>query len=255
MKDVGAIFLHHDTAPRTLNNLAVLRHYNPGLEIVPVSWWGETLPGGFNAKNMGRWRWRHYRPQWFNRCDWKTFPRRLVRGIKRSYFWRNGDLPIYLWRSSQKNVNVKRWLIMEWDVFCNVEVRQFYESVWDADIAGANVHTDSNSNWQWFWPENKRRYPPQHQAHMTGISMLAGILISDRALVAICEALLKDPSWWDTFCEVRIASVAKMLGIQPVEIGPHAKETITDINFKAHEIHKPGVWHHVKDHDPMIPLR
>ena len=50
--DVAVLFTHHADDATTRNNIAVLKHYNPDVPVIPISQWGVTLPGGYNARAM-----------------------------------------------------------------------------------------------------------------------------------------------------------------------------------------------------------
>lgn len=249
--EYGIFFLYHDTGPETRNNLALLRYFNPGVPIIPINQWSnQVFPGGYRAKKLSTGKWRAHRPRWFG-GTWKQPLRRLFRGVDRSYVWRNGDLSVYQWITQYERPHAERWIITEWDCFCTTNLRWVYQDVWDADIAATNVHQPEQDA-PWHFARERPHVPDSYRPHLAGLAPLAGILVRAEVLYDIAQAVLKEPAWRKSFCEVRIATVANALGFEAEEIARAKPFLAGNKTFPAHAIQGRGLWHKVKDHDPMV---
>jgi hypothetical protein len=252
--EYGIFFLHHNTTPKTTNNLALLKHHNPGVPIIPICQWeSDVLPGGYGAQHLSQGAWKRHRPAWFD-GHWKTPLRRLLKGVRREYIWRNSDLTVYQWITKHDTPRADRWIIAEWDCFCTTNLKWVYQEVWDADLAAANVHWPAQEA-PWHFDRERDRVPGSYKPYLAGLAPLAGIFVREEALREIAWAVQREPEWTQGFSEVRIATVAHALGIELKEI-TRAKPFLTgNRSFSAHEIQGPGLWHKVKDHDPLVPPR
>jgi len=247
--DVGILFLHHNNDPVTLSHLELIRVSNPNVQVIPISQWGVTLEGGHNARELA------------DECDWVAdrfadLPVGTAHTLdpsQREMIWRNADLVIYLWHRSRRE-SAKRWIVLEWDVFCNISVDEFYAPVWDSDVAATSVPAyrwGSNrvhrSPWYWFRRPELQRLPRRYRAYAAGVAPLAGVLLSDDALGQISDVVLNDPALSQVFCELRMGTVARYLGCELQEIGSLATQTLTgEREFSRCDINVPSIWHKVK---------
>lgn len=252
MHDLGIIFVHHAIGPTTANNLEMVRRMNPNAVVVTVSQHGETFPGGYNIRDMYDGPWRPYR-QRINEYGWRSLLREGWRRQQRTFIWWNADMAIYLWYA-HKREEARRWIVVEWDVLCLEPMQSFYRDVWDADVAAANIkRLDDTSRWVHFSDFGIALLPAEYRKAALGLTPLAGMLFSDDALREISAAVARDARLRGVYCELRTGTVAKHLGFDAVEIGGRSRRTLDDDReYNATSIEEPGLWHKVKDHDPLL---
>jgi len=104
--NLGILFLHHQIDEVVLNNLASVRRHNPGANVVTMSA-AEPLPGGYSLDATPEIKELH------------------VAQPKRS-----GDRLLCSWFMQRKE-QCKKWWIIDWDVYCTMSVREYYEPVWN----------------------------------------------------------------------------------------------------------------------------
>jgi hypothetical protein len=89
-------------------------------------------------------------------------------------------------------------------------IREYYREVWDADAAATAVHTpQSYAVWPWF-----KELPDELRPFAMGLSPLNGVMLSHRALAAVCAGPLPP----NVFCECRLGTALKAAGFQPGRI-------------------------------------
>lgn len=246
--EVGIVFVHHSTGPSTSNNLALVCALNPDAVVVTLSQEGDTFRGGYNSRELTDRKWGAYRRKW-NEYGWKQALFGDRGAQQRGFIWRNADLALYQWYTRRKE-QAKRWVILEWDVLCTVGVREFYAEVWDADLAAVNVkRRESSPDWVFFSASELGKLPARFRPFATGVTPLAGLLISDRALSSVVEVIAGEAGFRDSFCELRLGTAAVASGFVPVELPASAKATLQDDHtFAVESIEGKGIWHKVKDH-------
>ena len=256
MTDLGIIFLHHSVGATTANNLALLRRLNPEAEIVTVSQRGEVFPGGYNTADMFDGPWRAYRMK-ANEFGWRTLiPGERAR-LARRFIWRNAELAIYQWYT-HKRETARRWIVAEWDTLCLEPAASFFREVWDADVAGAAVHTlAGDPTWPHFRAKRLACLPAQYREQACGISPLPGLLFSDDALGRISRFVCDDYRFRAVFCELRVGTAAVACGYRPQEMPARVRKMLSAVHeYRISEINPSdgGWWHKVKDHDPLMSL-
>lgn len=121
--------------------------------------------------------------------------------------WRNVDLLYYEFYKRTKH-KCRRWLLVEWDVFCNCDLEEFYGDSWDCDFVCGNHHTFGDN---WFWFREVKNVPRKFWRNLHGISPLACTLISDDALSRITDCSFELD--FDLFCELRLGILANYCNI------------------------------------------
>lgn len=254
MKDLGIIFIHHATGATTANNLALLRRLNPEAEIVTVSQGGEVFAGGYNTADMFDGPWRAYR-QKFNEFGWRGLLFWDRARLARRFIWRNAELALYQWYT-HKRESARRWIVAEWDTLCLEPAASLFRDMWDADVAGVEVHTlAGNPNWPQFREKRLASLPAEYRGQAFGISPVPGLLLSDEALGKISRFVRDDPRFRSVFCELRIGTAAVACGYRPVQMPLRIRQMLSAVHeYRASEINpsEGGWWHKVKDHDPMV---
>ena len=128
--------------------------------------------------------------------------------------WLCSDIPMYQWyvKNSKKHP-AKRYLLVEWDCWCDADLSEYFARVWDCDLVVPSVMYPERDAWCWF---STIKYLPQKAVkYATGVVPFCGILLSDSALKKICKEILK-PEYWNVISELRLGTVATMLNIDPV---------------------------------------
>ncbi|MDB5326116.1 MAG: hypothetical protein JWM57_1685 [Phycisphaerales bacterium] len=252
MHDLAVLFLHHTDDAATRNNLACVRHFNPSVPIIPLSNWGVTLPGGFHPRNMTR-GWRKLLPAFRGKGLAGAWGRYRLNLAPR-WVWRNADLAAYLWMTwPRRPVQARRWVILEWDVYCNTSLVDWYAPNWDEAVTSTCTQVPGRNDEFYFFNEKERlAIPAAYRPSLMATNPWAGMMFSDEALTAIA-ARVRESAWCNGFCELRVATAAKSLGYEPtIHRNPLAARTLrSPTMFDLAEIDVPSVWHRVKRHDVL----
>jgi len=155
------------------------------------------------------------------------------------FCWRNVDLLYYKFYRENKH-KCRRWLLAEWDVFCNCNLEGFFGETWDHDFV-CNQHVVFGDKWKWF--EEVGRVPKKFWRNLHGICPLACTLVSDEMMSRI-SSTASDLDF-DLFCEFRLGILASYCG---ASFTVHSSDTVAwreklrkkfDFGFKS-------LWHPVK---------
>jgi hypothetical protein len=252
MHELAALFFHHTADATTRNNLAVLRHYNPGVPIIPLSNSGVLLPGGYDSRKMIG-GWRKLLPSFRGKGFAGAWDRWHMR-LPRQWVWRNVDLMAYLWIAwPRRPVRAKRWAIIEWDICATQPLSTWYADNWNDPMSSTFIQTPGRHDFHHFNEAELARMPADLRPWLIGANPWAGSFFSDEALNAIAGSV-RNTSWCNGFCEIRGATVANSLGMTPVAFrNPQASQTLRSMtNFTPADIDRPGLWHRVKQHDPVV---
>jgi mannosyltransferase OCH1-like enzyme len=126
------------------------------------------------------------------------------------------DIILSEWyRIHKTSIESKRFLLINWACWCDVDINEHYKGVWDADVAGPSVLYPERDSWHWF--NTNTELPVRARLYATGILPFCGILVSDRAMNEISSEICK-PDFLNLESELRFATVATMLGYNPVPI-------------------------------------
>jgi len=216
MHEYALLFPYHSGAPRAalLQNFERARRFNPGAPIVPLIHDGEPVfPGTIDVREQ---------------------PSPFVTDDK----WRSCDSMVYRW-FQRRQLDARRYILYEWDMFSSVSVPEFYRSVWDADVAAVAPQTpEANPGWCWFQeiPALGKLAP-----FAAGLAPWAGVLLSARALQALSEA----PPIPEVFCELRAGTLARAAGFE-ISPMPFARGIIDSHPDLIRFSDAPGIYHPIK---------
>jgi hypothetical protein len=241
--DLGILFLHHKTDAVTQQNLDSFRRWNPAVPIIPISG-GERLPGGYAPEDM------------------PEFQRLLVKYARTDWMYRSGlDVLIFDWYR-QRQVEADRWILVEWDAWCGMPVREWLQEVWHADVSVASVRWP-NREPEWYWFRHIARLPARYRPFAVGMVPTCFATFSDRAFRAISERLVGDILGHIIY-EVRMPTLAHEAGFAPV-VNPRAGWNVTWQEVPEQTPLSRNLWHAVKGpvtaericpsfgEEPMIP--
>jgi hypothetical protein len=128
--------------------------------------------------------------------------------------WLCSDVPMYNWYlKNGKANNSERYLLVEWDCWCDISIKDYYSCVWNKDLVAPSVQYIERDSWCWF--ESIKKLPEHSRKYATGVVPFCGILLSDHAMQSICPEIIK-PEYMKVISELRLGTVATMLGIYPV---------------------------------------
>ena len=251
--ELAVIFCYHKLCDVTLRNLESLKKHNPGVPVILVSNGGEVMEGSLNSRDLLKGKWKNYGPvSPFLKLRhlgylWHLFKK----GVPIDYFWRNADMPLYLaYDATREKVSAKRYVFLEWDCFCNVDISKFYEEVWDADLAAQHVIDSAKEpEWNHFDPKYSDDCPSKVKGGLYGVAPLAAIMLSRHALSAICNELKSDITWRNTFCELRVATIANLLSLNIQQLPEQKRKYLRAAPpcWDFSECNEPAVWHMVKN--------
>lgn len=208
-------------------NVQSIKDSNPG---VPVEIFSSNaiIPGEGHISRCGafaeRWKMVSERKQRWRGC------------------WGNSDLLTYAWWMHERRTQAERWLLLEYDAWCNIEIKPLYESVWDADIV-VPTYVKYPSPWSRF--REYRRMPDDLRPLSAGIVPMTALLFKPSALDQL-SLLAAQRTDVDLFGEYRMGTFAHALGLDVREL-PMLRETIHWLPFKPNH---PGLWHPVKTVGP-----
>ena len=168
-------------------------------------------------------------------------------GEDRNVAWRNCDRNIReWWRESQGQVTADAVLFLEYDVYCDVDLRTIIPPLpLGVGIAGATI-LSGLADIRRFWPFAEiPRLPRCTQALACATAPLAVLLIHRMALAAILHPLHDALFSADIFCETRLPTAIRFEGF-----GVAAMD-LPQVGVKPETPTFPGIWHPVKQ--PVSP--
>jgi hypothetical protein len=164
--------------------------------------------------------------------------------------WRSIDATVYRWFHN-RTFNAKRYLMFEYDCFCNVSLRDYYSAVWDADVAGIEFFTRQEySCWHWFMDDELERIPRENREYAAGIVPFTCTFFSHQAL----EKIAANVDRQDIFCELRLGTAVNKLGLKFQRLQSSRRSTLCWHEYPW-QINRPGFFHAIKslDHNTGKP--
>ena len=214
---LGIIFLYHKEDRLTLHHLDKLKESNPHTRIVPVTY--NTTASIPNSIDVGKFR-----------MDW------TIRSP-----WSNIDSIFYLWFKNRE-FDAEKYVVIEYDVFCSVDLIKHFASVWDSDVAGADFFSKSeNPSWSHFTDGNLARLPVGDIQYASGMVPTACALFSHDALKKIVDHSYRN----DCFSELRLGTLIRKLGLNFKRLPLQIRSTICWHNYPW-QLNRPGLYHSVK---------
>ncbi|MFO1486847.1 MAG: hypothetical protein U1F65_00065 [Verrucomicrobiota bacterium] len=190
--DLGILFLHHDVDAVTRANLASIRRQHPRTTIVTMSA-GKSFRGGYELAATPEVAQAH------------------ARNIRRGSDWL-----VCSW-FLQKQERCDRWWIVEWDTYCRVSAREYYQAVWDFPFVASSVRLPQREP-EWAWFRAAGELPAAYQPYALGAVPFL-YLLTERALERICRRYLREPLLAGN-AELRFATVANACGLPPCGFSP-----------------------------------
>lgn len=128
--------------------------------------------------------------------------------------WLSSDLCAFQWYSEHLDrYKSERYLIVEWDCWCDCNLKDYYQRVWDCDFVVPNVKYPERDDWYWF--RTIDQLPEYAKLHATGVTPLCGIMLSNNAMQQIGK-LITRPEFEGLNSELRLGTIGTMLNLDPV---------------------------------------
>jgi hypothetical protein len=131
------------------------------------------------------------------------------------------------WKTHRLNVQAERVLFMEWDVFCNVDLRQWVPSAkrFHGMICAQLKTPIRDSGWPGF--REVERLPREMEAYAIAAVPSALLMLDRDALDAIADARWDALFAQDVLSELRLATLVRYLGYQVADCAKWSRVTTT----------------------------
>jgi hypothetical protein len=123
------------------------------------------------------------------------------------------DMDVLLYDFAYTNPQYDRYFLMEWDIYCNTSIEEFYGDALNMDSFGSTIKLpETNQGWCWF----KHLTEKQKTLKVGGISGMGSTYYSKKVMDDILNLLLsdKDKTYWNMFCECRIGTLLLNAGYE-----------------------------------------
>jgi hypothetical protein len=188
------LFLHYSNDDVTIKHYELLKKYNPTKNIYPIGFENHNLIDGSHIV-----------------CKKELYPKNniLNKTCKREY-WSEADLLIYDF-IYHNNLPHDKYLIIEWDTYCNCSIEEFYGEALSKETFGHTVHNPVEEDWNWY--RDLTQGQKDNLAFFGGYTPTSGLLISKEILIKINQLILDNPRKYDNiFSELRLGSLIKIAG-------------------------------------------
>lgn len=195
--DLGILFTHHQIDEATLYNLKSLKKHNPNKKIYTIGFKRKNLIAGSFIVDDNQ----EYLPK--NSSE--------IKSLGHSD-WTQADLLIYDFVYHNKLLHDK-YLIIEWDTYCNCSIEEFYGDALNKESFGHIVHDANIENWYWFKILNENQKKSIQK--FGGYTPTSGLLFSKNTLLKINDLIIDNPRKYDNmFSELRLGSLTKAAGVE-----------------------------------------
>jgi hypothetical protein len=215
--ELCVLFLYHKCDDVTTSHLDSLRRSNPRLPILPVT--DSVIDHLPDSVDVG------------------VFPDRRFCSQK----WRSIDTTLYRWFLNRR-FDARRYLVVEYDCLCTVDLMEFYAPVLRADVAGVDFFTlDDNPGWWWFKRDELDNLPSTDRSHAAGLVPFTCSMFSHNAL----ETIVANVCSQDVFCELRLGTAIKKTGLQFIRLPLQQRRSIS-WHVYPWRVDRPGIFHSIK---------
>lgn len=154
--------------------------------------------------------------------------------------WLSTDLSCFYWFRDNRGSHLsERYLIVEWDCWCDCDLKDYYNRVWDCDFVVPSVKYPERDDWYWF--STIQKLPIQARAYATGVTPFCGMLLSRYAMETILPEIIK-PEYLPLNSELRLGTVATMLNIDPI-VNPVYGRSLSWRSTALFDTKYPGLHH------------
>jgi hypothetical protein len=153
--------------------------------------------------------------------------------------WRDGDLIIYSW-FPLRPFDAHRYIYIEWDCLATCPLIEYFGDLWNADAVGGLQTFGKDKDWYW-WNEIGQ-LPESLRLYATGIAPLNCILLSHKALSAICARSIPK----NVFSELRIATLLTACGITIKSMNERSADNSWHPSLISVDRTRASIYHPVK---------
>jgi hypothetical protein len=217
------LFLYHrQHDPLTWKHFSLMQHFNPNVPIIPIIDGGiDELPGTVDVKGFP--------------SKWDT---------DNLYYY--PDTLLYRWFNNRQQIYAKRYVMVEYDVYCELSFPEFLKDVWDKPVACHKTFTyEFWPKWDWFQYEEAVGGIPEYlRDYRAAICPFGFILFQHDAL----ETIVANAIPYRMFCEMRIGTTCRKMDIPITAI----RKTEGTIGYRQCDLTQapyPACYHPVKDMD------
>ena len=193
--DIAILFTHHNNGAVTVNNFNRIKQFNPNKSIYSV---------GFKNNNL-------LENSFIVDDEQEYLPKNFIFGSEsKRKQWTQADLLMYDF-IYHNDLPHDKYLIIEWDTYCNCSIEEFYGEALDKETFGHTVHNPVEEDWNWYrdlTQEQKDSLP-----FFGGYTPTSGLLMSKTILTKINQLILDNPRKYDNmFSELRLGSLIRIAG-------------------------------------------
>lgn len=168
---------------------------------------------------------------------------------KYDWMWGYCDNIFYRWFLSDQKILANKYVIFDYDTFCNQPVKDFYSEVWDNRfICSAHFSFEQNPGWYWFKTYDAKFYKPEYRKYRYGALPFSGMIIQHDDAKLLIDCQINDPFWKDCISELRIGSILNMNSIPmtslPISRIRYISPFEKNLPQNAHSL--TGIFHPVK---------
>jgi hypothetical protein len=147
----------------------------------------------------------------------------------------------YRWFEN-RNLTARRYVLVEWDVYCDGRLPKILGPVWNSPFAVMD-YIRQGRDWHWF--QEVPALPAAMRPYAAGVSPFV-MLASHDALAEVVRHAPTEP----VYCELRLGTTLTARGI-PVEHMPWLQRTCSWRPDLIHRVPEPTVYHPVKTLDQL----
>lgn len=197
MDDMCILFLHHKRCEVTHNNLKSMVLNNPTKKLFTIGFEGFELLQNSHVVYK----------------DGVKYPNNdlMVAKNKDWLYWSEIDILIYDFYLN--NPTYSRYIITEWDTYCNCSAEDFYGNMLYEDVVGHGIVNDFNiKDWCWY------QFLTKEQKSIPKLGGIGPVLIiySNDVLRDMTKLVINNPRMYDNmFSELRMGTLARQCGYEP----------------------------------------
>ena len=242
MHELIILFLYHRNNQITLNNLRKLQASNPDCQIITVCCGLEKISNDcFILREAKK---DLFDAAKFNQKHLSLFDILAGNSMPQDGVWYGMDAVIYTWFLN-RTISAKRYIILEWDCHCTINLKDLYAPNWNSNLAVAE-HSTKTSNPDWFWFHNDLE-KTRHLDKIEGVAPIAGMLISHQTLSKLTEFLdINSRRYSGVFSEIRLGSALKELEIEVEKIVQGQNHQLSPFLTIDTFPDNPGLYHPIK---------
>jgi hypothetical protein len=215
-RELCILFCYHKCDELTRFHLRSLQKSNPEAVIIPLT---DTVPELLpDSVDIGR------------------FPSSFDDGQK----WRCVDTTVYRW-FEHRTFDARRYLIVEYDCLCTVDLNEYYSKASNADVVGIDYFKrEENPRWKWF-VEELNTLPAEDIQYASGIVPLTCTMFTHHALDLIVKHICRH----DLMSELRLGTIVTKLALRFERLPMQKRSTICWHTYPW-QANRPGFFHSIK---------